>query len=255
MGEAAERMAKENGIGRAEQDAWALRSHQRAAAGVADGRIPAEIAPVYLPPDYERVVTADNLIRPDTSPEALARLRPVFDRRHGTVTAGSSSALTDGAAAVVLMHEDRARAEGLEPLAVVRSWAWAALDPAAQLLQGPAWAAPWALERAGLTMEDIGLMEMHEAFSAQVLSNLQAWESATFARNELGRSEAVGHPDPDLINVMGGSIAIGHPFGATGARITLTLANEMVRRDVEYGLMTLCAAGGMGFAMVLQRRS
>ncbi|MGD8322370.1 MAG: acetyl-CoA C-acyltransferase [Gemmatimonadota bacterium] len=255
MGEAAERMAKENGIGRAEQDAWALRSHQRAAAGVADGRIPAEIAPVYLPPDYERVVTADNLIRPDTSPEALARLRPVFDRRHGTVTAGSSSALTDGAAAVVLMHEDRARAEGLEPLAVVRSWAWAALDPAAQLLQGPAWAAPWALERAGLTMEDIGLMEMHEAFSAQVLSNLQAWESATFARNELGRSEAVGHPDPDLINVMGGSIAIGHPFGATGARITLTLANEMVRRDVEYGLMTLCAAGGMGFAMVLERRS
>lgn len=254
MGAAAERMAKENGIPREDQDAWALRSHKLAAAGTADGRIPSEVAPFYLPPAYETVVAADNGIRHDSSLEALAKLRPVFDRKHGSVTAGSSSPLTDGASAVVLMNGERALAEGLTPLVWIRSFAWAALDPGAQLLQGPAYAAPLALDRAGLTMQDIGLMEMHEAFAAQVLSNLQALSSAEFARSELGRSQAVGHPDPEVINVMGGSIAIGHPFGATGGRITMTLANEMVRRSVEFGLLTLCAAGGMGFAMVLQRQ-
>jgi acetyl-CoA acyltransferase len=254
MGEAAERMAKENGISRADQDAWALRSHRRAAAGVADGRIPAEIAPVYLPPRFDDVVTADNGIRSDTSLEALARLSPVFDRKHGSVTAGTASPLTDGASALVLMSEERAKAEGIRPLGHVRSWAWSALDPAAQLLQGPAWAAPRALERAGVTMRDIELMEMHEAFAAQVLSNLQAWESREFARRELGRDTPVGHPDLDRINVMGGSIAIGHPFGATGGRVTLTLLNEMARRGAQLGLVTVCAAGGLGFAMVLERR-
>jgi acetyl-CoA acyltransferase len=254
MGAAAERMAKENGIRREEQDVWALRSHLLAAAGTADGRLPAEIAPLYLPPGFDQVVAADNGIRPDTSLDALARLRPIFDRRHGSVTAGNASPLTDGACALVLMNGDRALAEGRTPLGWVRSWAWAALDPAAQLLQGPAYAAPAALDRAGLSMKDIGLMEMHEAFAAQVLSNLQALSSADFARRELGRGQAVGHPDPERINVMGGSIAIGHPFGATGGRLTLTLLNEMARRDVQFGLLTLCAAGGMGFAMVLERR-
>ncbi|MFQ5537146.1 MAG: acetyl-CoA C-acyltransferase FadI [Gemmatimonadota bacterium] len=254
MGEAAERMAKENHISREAQDEWALRSHELAAAGTADGRLLEEIAPVYLPPDYEKVITRDNGIRPDTSMEKLARLRPVFDRKYGTVTAGNASPLTDGASAVVLMSEERARAEGLSPLAYVRSWAWTALDPAGQLLQGPAYAAPIALDRAGLTMKEIGLMEMHEAFAAQVLSNLQAFDSREFARAELGRDEPVGHPDLDRINVMGGSIAIGHPFGATGGRVTMTLANEMRRRDVQFGLVTVCAAGGMGFAMVLERR-
>ena len=254
MGAAAERMAKENGIRREDQDAWAFRSHQLAAAGTADGRLGAEIAPVYVPPDYRTVVEGDNGIRPDTSLGALAALPPVFDRRQGSVTAGSSSPLTDGASAVVVMNGDRARAEGITPLAWIRSWAWAAVDPAAQLLQGPAWAAPRALDRAGLSMTDIGLMEMHEAFAAQVLSNLQALSSKTFAQKELGRSEAVGHPDRERINVMGGSIAIGHPFGATGGRLTMTLLNEMTRRDVQFGLVTVCAAGGMGFAMVLERR-
>jgi acetyl-CoA acyltransferase len=136
----------------------------------------------------------------------------------------------------------------------VRSWAWTALDPAAQLLQGPAYAAPIALDRAGLTMKDIGLMEMHEAFAAQVLSNLQALSSRDFAARELGRSEAVGHPDIERINVMGGSLAIGHPFGATGGRLTVTILNEMARRDVQFGLITVCAAGGLGFAMVVERR-
>jgi len=254
MGGSAERMAKENGINRVDQDAWALRSHEFAAAGTQDGRLTAELTPVYVPPDFEKVIVRDNGIRSDSSMESLARLRPAFDRRHGSVTAGNSSPLTDGASAVVLMNEDKAKAEGIEPMGYVRSWAWTALDPAMQLLQGPAYAAPIALDRAGLTMKDIGLMEMHEAFAAQVLSNLQALSSKTFAEKELGRSEAVGHPDVDLINVMGGSLAIGHPFGATGGRLTVTLLNEMARRGVEFGLITVCAAGGMGFAMVLERR-
>lgn len=254
MGESAERMAKENGITREEQDAWSLRSHQLAAQGTEDGRLTAELAPVYVPPRFETVVTADNGIRTDTSLEKLAKLRPVFDRKFGSVTAGNASPLTDGASAVVLMNGDRATALGLKPLGYVRSWAWTALDPAGQLLQGPAYAAPLALDRAGLTMSDIGLMEMHEAFAAQVLSNLQALSSKDFALSELGRTEAVGHPDIDRINVMGGSLSIGHPFGATGGRLTVTILNEMARRDVQFGLITVCAAGGLGFAMVVERR-
>jgi acetyl-CoA acyltransferase len=207
-----------------------------------------------VPPGFEEVVLKDNGIRSDTSIEKLARLRPVFDRRHGSVTAGNASPLTDGASALVLINGDRAAAEGIEPLGWVRSWAWSAVDPAGQLLQGPAYAAPVALDRAGLSMRDIGLMEMHEAFAAQVLSNLQGFTSREFARNELGRDEAIGHPDLDRINVMGGSIAIGHPFAATGGRLTITLLNEMARRDIQFGLITVCAAGGLGFAMVVERR-
>lgn len=253
MGAAAERMAKENGIDREAQDAWALRSHRLAAAGTEDGRLTAEMAPVFLAPSYEKVIDRDAGIRRDTSLEAMAALDPVFDRRHGSVTAANSSPLTDGAAAVVLMSEDALVKHGARPLAWIRAHAVSALDPAGQLLQGPAYAVPAALDRAGLEMDDIDLMEMHEAFSAQVLSNLQALDSQEFARNELGRSRAVGRPPEDRINVMGGSIALGHPFGATGARITLTLANELRRRDGHFGLLTVCAAGGMGFAMVLER--
>ncbi len=253
MGEAAERMAKENGITREAQDEWALRSHRLAAAGVEDGRIGAEVCTVYVPPGFETVVEADNGIRKDTSLDALSGLRPVFDREFGSVTAGNASPLTDGAAAVVLMSEEAVDAHGVEPLGWIRSYAVTALDPAQQLLQGPAYAAPLALERAGITMADVELMEMHEAFASQVLSNLQALASDTFARDVLGRSKATGHPEIERINVMGGSIAIGHPFGATGARITTTLLNEMARRDLEWGLLTVCAAGGLGLAMVVQR--
>ena len=248
MGEAAERMAKENGISRQAQDEWALRSHDLAAAGTNDGRLTAELTPVYVPPDFETVMDRDNGVRSDSSLEKLGQLRPVFDKRYGSVTAGNASPLTDGASAVVLMDGDRAHAAGIAPLGYIRSWAWTAVDPAAQLLQGPAYAAPIALDRAGLSMKDIGLLEMHEAFAAQVLSNLQALGSKTFAEKELGRTQAVGRPDPGLINVMGGSISIGHPFGATGGRLTVTILNEMARRDVQFGLITVCAAGGMGFA-------
>jgi acetyl-CoA acyltransferase len=254
MGEAAERMAKENGISRKAQDEWALRSHRGAHEGTEDGRLTGEIAPVYVPPDYETVVARDNGIRPDTSLEALSSLRPAFDREHGSITAGNASPITDGGAAVVLMSEDAVRTHGVEPLAWIRSYAVTALDPGGQLLQGPAYAAPLALDRAGITMADVDVMEMHEAFAAQVLSNLHALDSDRFADEELGRPGRVGHPDPERINVMGGSIALGHPFGATGARITTTLAHELRRRDGEFGLLTVCAAGGLGFAMVLQRR-
>jgi acetyl-CoA acyltransferase len=253
MGESAERMAKENGISREAQDRWALRSHRLAAAGTEDGRLLQEIAPVFIPPGYETMADRDNGIRTDTNMERLAALKPVFDRKFGTVTAGNSSPLTDGGSAVLLMSEEKARALGYEPLGYIRSFAYAALAPSGQLLQGPAYAAPSALDRAGVTMRDIELWEIHEAFSAQVLSNFQWLDSDEFARNELGRSEKVGLIDEDRINVMGGSIALGHPFGATGARLTTTLLNEMGRRGLGLGLITVCAAGGMGFAMVLER--
>jgi acetyl-CoA acyltransferase len=253
MGQSAEKMAKENGITREEQDRIAYASHQAAAAATADGRLAAEMCAVLLPPRYEAAVTADNLVRPDTSIEALARLPPVFDRRFGTVTAGNSSPLTDGAAAVLLMSEERARAEGVAPLAFIREWAVAAVDPGGQLLMGPALAIPKALERARLTLADMDLIEMHEAFAAQVASNIQALESPAWARDQLGRSAPVGKVDRSRLNVCGGSIALGHPFGATGARLTTTLARELQRRNGRFGLLSVCAQGGMGFAMVLER--
>lgn len=250
MGQSAEKMAKENRISREEQDRVALLSHQRAAAGTADGRLGREIAPWFSAKG--EVITTDNLIRADTSLDALAKLKPVFDRRYGSVTAGNSSPLTDGAAAVLMMDESRARALGYRPLVAVRSYALAAVDPGWQLLMGPAYAVPIALDRAGISWKDLGLVEIHEAFAAQVLSNIQAWGSGAWA-TKLGRNAPVGDVDWDRTNVLGGSIAIGHPFGATGARIATTLANEMQRRDVEFGLISICAQGGMGFAMVLQK--
>ncbi len=252
MGQSADKMAKINHIPREEQDQLALRSHRMAAAGTTDGRLTAEMAPVYVPPRYDTVVTADNGIRSDTNYDQLAALRPVFDRKYGTVTAGNASPLTDGGAAVLVMGEDTARALGYQPLAFIRSYAYAALDPGEQLLQAPVLAAPVALQRAGLTLRDIDLVEMHEAFAAQVLSNLRGFESQSWAERA-GFSHPVGEVDRSKLNVMGGSIAIGHPFGATGARITTTLVNELKRRGGQFGLMTVCAAGGLGFAMVVER--
>jgi acetyl-CoA acyltransferase len=239
MGESAERMAAINGIARSAQDAWALGSHQKAAAGWDDGRIGLEVGPVYLD---GHAVTADTHIRRDSTLEKLAALPPVFDREHGTITAGNASPLTDGAAAVVLASEARARELGREPLAFVRSYAYSAVDPADQLLIAPAYAIPIALQRAGLTLDQIDVFEMHEAFAAQVLSTLKVLES-----------NGVGTIPVEKLNVMGGSIALGHPFGATGARVVLTLANEMKRRGAHYGLASVCAAGGNGAAIVLER--
>jgi acetyl-CoA acyltransferase len=251
MGQSAEKMAKLNHIAREEQDQFALRSHRLAAAGTHDGRLTSEMMAVYVPPKFETVSTTDNGIRSDTTLEQMQALKPVFDRRYGTVTAGNSSPLTDGAAAVLLMSEEAARASGYAPLAFIKSYAYAALDPGEQLLMGPVLATPVALDRAGLTLKEIDLVEMHEAFAAQVLSNLQGFESREWAQRA-GYLHPVGEVDRARLNVMGGSIAIGHPFGATGARITMTLINELRRRGGQFGLMTVCAAGGMGFAMVLE---
>ncbi|HEU4723237.1 MAG TPA: acetyl-CoA C-acyltransferase FadI [Gemmatimonadaceae bacterium] len=251
MGESAEKMAKINAIPREQQDQFALRSHRLAAAGTQDGRLAAEIAPVFVPPAFQ-AMTNDNGIRPDTSIEQLRALKPVFDRRNGTVTAGNASPLTDGGSAVLLMSEERAKSLGYQPLAYIRSYSYAALDPGEQLLMGPVLAAPVALKRAGLSLQHMDLVEMHEAFAAQVLCNLKGLASREWAERA-GFSQPVGDVDRSKLNVMGGSIAIGHPFGATGGRILTTLCNELARRGGQFGLMTVCAAGGMGHAMVVER--
>ncbi len=251
MGESAEKMAKINGITREEQDQFALRSHRLAAAGTQDGRLTAEIAPVYVPPKFD-AMTTDNGVRPESTIDALAALKPVFDRKYGTVTAGNASPLTDGASAVLLMSEERAKILGYEPIAYIRSYSYAALDPGEQLLMGPVLAAPVALQRAGLALDDMDLIEMHEAFAAQVLCNLKGFVSQEWAERA-GFSKPVGEVDRAKLNVMGGSISIGHPFGATGGRILMTLCNELARRGGQFGLMTVCAAGGMGHAMVVER--
>ncbi len=253
MGESAEAMAQKNAISREQQDDFAWKSHARAAAAWDAGKFDAEVMHVPVPPRYERTSARDNIVRKETTVEALAQLRPVFDRRYGTITAGNASPLTDGAAALVLMSEEKARALGVKPLGFVKAYAYAALDPKDQLLQGPAYAAPVALDRAGLRLGDMDLVDMHEAFAAQVLSNLKAFASKAFAEKELGRSEPLGEVDPAKLNVNGGSIALGHPFAATGARMILQTLRELERRKGQYALLTVCAAGALGAALVLER--
>jgi acetyl-CoA acyltransferase len=253
MGESAEKMAKENGISREAQDHFALQSHHRAAQATASGRFKDEVMTVIVPPRFENIVETDNLIRGDSTLEAMAKLKPVFDRKFGTITAANASALTDGAAAVLLMSEERVKALGIKPIGYIKSYAYAATDPFDQLLQGPVFALPVALERAKIHLGDIGVIEMHEAFAAQVLSNIQWMGSRKIAKEKLGRSEPIGDINPELINRTGGSIALGHPFGATGARIVTTVCNELQLTGEKYGLLTVCAAGGMGVAMVLER--
>jgi acetyl-CoA acyltransferase len=252
MGQHAEAMAKENGIARLEQDQFALRSHKLAAQATKDGRFAKEIAPVYLPRE-ERAVAEDNHIRHDATLEALGKLKPAFDKRYGSVTAGNACPLTDGASAMLIMAEEKARALGLKPLGYVRAYAYAAIDPSWQLLIGPTFAISKVLERTGLALEDLDLIDMHEAFAAQVLSNVKALGSRKFAEEHLGRSQAVGEIDQERFNVCGGSIAIGHPFGATACRQIVTVLHELERRGKNLGLVTQCAAGGMGAALVLER--
>jgi acetyl-CoA acyltransferase len=251
MGEAAEKMAKLNGISRAEQDEIAHRSHVNAARAWADGTYAAEVMHV-IPPPYDKPVTRDNLVRDDSTLDAYAKLAPSFDRKHGTITAGNASPLTDGASALLVMRESKARALGYTPLGYVKSWSYAAVDPGWQLLMAPVFAAPKALERAGLTLADMDLVDVHEAFAAQVASNLKALASPSFARDHLGRGQAVGEVDPAKLNVNGGSIAIGHPFAATGGRMVLSTLRELKKRGKQHALLTVCAAGGLGVAMVLE---
>ncbi len=253
MGQACEKMARENDISRQSQDEIALLSHQRAASATEEGRFERQIVTTFPGPRHDQAVSADNGVRAESSLEALGKLRPAFDKRYGTLTAGNSSPITDGGAAVLLMSEEKAKALGIQPLGYIRSFGYASVDPGAQLLQGPAYAAPAVLDAAGLKLGDLDLIEMHEAFAAQILSNMKAFASKKFAREELGRTKPLGEVDLERFNVNGGSISIGHPFGATGARVTMQLLFEMNRRDVGLGLMTVCAAGGVGFAMVVER--
>ena len=251
MGESAQKMAWENGISREAQDRFAQESHRKAADAWASGKFAEEVMAVEVPPRFLKVSATDNNVRADTSFEALAALKPVFDRRYGTITAGNASPLTDGAAAVILMSEGRARELGVTPLGFLRAYAYAATDPGDQLLQGPAYAAPIALDRAGLALADMDVVEMHEAFAAQVLSNLQAFASRKFAEERLGRPEPLGEIDPARLNPNGGSIPLGHPFGATGARMITQALRELARRKGRHALLTVCAAGGLGAAVVL----
>lgn len=252
MGDSAEKMAKENGITRLEQDEISLASHHNAARAWKAGYFKDEVMPVPVPPKYKEIAATDNLVREDTSLDALTALKPVFDRRYGTVTAGNASPLTDGAAALILMSEEKAKALGYEPLGFIKSYAFAATDPGDQLLQGPAYAAPIALDRAGMKLSDIELIDMHEAFAAQIASNIQAFGSKAFAA-KLGRKAALGEVNRDRLNVNGGSIALGHPFAATGARILHQSLRELKRRGLGTALVTVCAQGGQGAAVVLER--
>ncbi|HEY1089271.1 MAG TPA: acetyl-CoA C-acyltransferase, partial [Archangium sp.] len=252
MGDSAEKMAKENGITRKEQDEISFASHQNAARAWKAGLMKDEVMSVPVPPKFKEVAATDNLVREDTSMEALGALKPVFDRRYGTVTAGNASPLTDGAAALILMSEEKAKALGYEPLGYLKSYAFAATDPGDQLLQGPAYAAPIALDRAGMKLKDIELIDMHEAFAAQVASNIQAFGSRAFAE-KLGRKEPLGEVNRSILNVNGGSISLGHPFAATGARIIHQSLRELKRRNLATALVTVCAQGGQGAAVVLER--
>jgi acetyl-CoA acyltransferase len=254
MGETAEILAKEFGLTREEQDRFALRSHQLAVAATKEGRLAQEITPVFLPPTFKDIVTEDVGPRESQSLEALAKLKPFFDRRSGTVTAGNACPITDGAAMTLLMSREKAQALGLKPIARIRSYAFAGLEPERMGL-GPVYATPIALRRAGLTLKDMGLIELNEAFAAQVLACIKAFGSDSFAQKKLDLPHAVGEIDMNILNVNGGAIALGHPVGATGTRIVVTLAKEMQRRNVQFGLATLCIGGGQGGSVILEREA
>ncbi len=250
MGESCERMAVRNHITRQMQDEFAVRSHHRAAAATESGRLTMELTPVEYAPG--KWVHTDTIVRADTSVEAMAKLRPAF-KKDGTLTAANSTPLTDGGSAVLIMSEEKAKALGYTPLAAVTQWDYCAVDPRDQLLMGPAISMPRALEKAGLTIDTVDLFDIHEAFAAQALSVLAMLDSDAFAQEWLGRSKKVGRPDDSKLNVHGGSVALGHPFAATGGRMITTMANELHLTDKETAVIGICAAGGIGSAAILER--
>ncbi len=251
MGDTAEQMAKSHGITRQVQDELAHRSHTLAAKAWADGLIEGEVMKAF-PEPYKTYIDKDNNIREDSALESYAKLRPAFDRKHGSVTAANATPLTDGAAAVLLMREGRAKELGLDILGYIRSYAFSAIGVHNDMLMGPSYSTPIALDRAGITLSDLTLIDMHEAFAAQTLANVKMFASDTFAREKLGRDKAIGEIDMEKFNVLGGSIAYGHPFAATGARMITQTLRELQRRGGGLGLTTACAAGGLGAAMILE---
>ncbi|EEX36797.1 MULTISPECIES: acetyl-CoA C-acyltransferase FadI [Vibrio] len=251
MGQTAEQMAKSHGISRADQDALAHRSHTLAAQAWNEGKIAGEVMTAF-PEPYKKWLDKDNNVRFDSTLEGYAKLRPAFDRQYGSVTAANSTPLTDGAAAILLMREGRAKELGLEILGYIRSYAFSAIGVEKDMLMGPSFATPLALERAGIELKDLTLIDMHEAFAAQTLANVKMFASDSFAQQYLGRSKAIGEIDMDKFNVLGGSIAYGHPFAATGARMITQTLRELQRRGGGLALNTACAAGGLGAAMILE---
>lgn len=252
MGQNADRLAKRLGIGRRAQDEYAVRSHQLSAKAQEAGLLDREVVPVTLPPTF-LPIARDNGPRGDTSLEKMGKLKPAFDPRYGTVTAANASFLTDGASAVLLMSEEKAKALGLRPKAYLKAYAFAGTDPLEELLTGPAYAIPTALDRAGLSLDDIDVLEIHEAFAASLLAVVQLLESETFAKENLGRAAAVGKVDFDKLNLLGGSLSLGHPFGATGGRLITTCCNRLLREDKQFGLVAACGGGGCANATILER--
>lgn len=249
MGQTAEILAKEFGLSRGQQDEFALRSHQLAVK--AKEKLKEEIVPYPLPPDYKEVLNEDVGPRDTQTMEALGKLKPMFDKQTGTITAGNACPLTDGAAMVLLMSREKAESLGYKPVAKIRSYGFAGLEPERMGL-GPVYSTPVALKRAGLNFKDIGLIELNEAFAAQALACMRAFDSDEFAKNKLGLNSKIGTVDLNIVNVNGGAIALGHPVGATGTRLVLTLMKEMKRRQVQFGLATLCIGGGQGGSMILE---
>ena len=249
MGEHCEVMARQWNIARADQDALAVASHRNMAAAYDRGDFDDLVTPW-------RGLARDNNLRPDSGVDKLATLKPVFDREHGTLTAGNSTPLTDGAAVVLLASEEWARQRGLPILAWLRAGETAAVDFASGaegLLMAPAYAVPRMLDKLGLALQDFDFYELHEAFSAQVLCTLAAWEDPAFARERLGRAIPPGAVDRTRLNVNGSSLAAGHPFAATGGRILATLASMIDRRGGGRGLISICAAGGQGVVAVVEK--
>ncbi|MBD1574957.1 MULTISPECIES: acetyl-CoA C-acyltransferase FadI [Vibrio] len=251
MGQTAEQMAKTHQIPRAEQDALAHRSHSLATQAWGDGLIQNEVMTAY-PEPFKQWIDKDNNIRENSSVEQYEKLRPAFDRQFGSVTAATSTPLTDGAAAVLMMSESKAKELGLEVLGYIRSYAFSAIDVHEDMLMGPSYATPVALDRAGIELSDLDLIEMHEAFAAQTLANVKMFASEEFAKQKLGRDKAIGVIDMDKFNVLGGSLAYGHPFAATGARLMTQTLRELKRRGGGLALTTACAAGGLGAAVILE---
>jgi acetyl-CoA acyltransferase len=251
MGQTAEQMAKTYGISRADQDALAHRSHTLATQTWDSGNLRDEVMTAHIAP-YKQFIDRDNNIRENSVLESYAKLRPAFDRQHGTVTAANSTPLTDGASAIILMSEGRAKALGYEPIGYIKSYAFTAIDVWQDMLMGPSYATPLALKRAGMELEDLTLIEMHEAFAAQTLANMQMFGSKKFAAEKLGRNRAIGEIDMSKFNVLGGSLAYGHPFAATGTRLITQVCRELKRRGGGTGLATACAAGGLGAAMIVE---
>ncbi|CCN70427.1 acetyl-CoA C-acyltransferase FadI [Vibrio nigripulchritudo] len=251
MGQTAEQMAKTHGITRQAQDELAHRSHTLAAQAWIEGKIRDEVMTAF-PEPYKKWLDTDNNIRQDSTIEGYAKLRPAFDRQYGSVTAANATPLTDGAASLLIMREGRAKELGLEIMGFIRSYAFSAIDVKEDMLMGPSHATPIALDRAGINLSDLTLIDMHEAFAAQTLANVKMFASDKFAKDVLGRDKAIGEIDMDKFNVLGGSIAYGHPFAATGSRMITQTLRELKRRGGGLALNTACAAGGLGAAMILE---